>query len=189
VDHRVDQQGHSCWTPDGLDHRVYAEMHRLACMRLARAGLRRTGGTLQVTVLVHEAFLRLADADESLLTDKGRFLAAASIAMRDIIVEYCRRRARHKRGGGRCRMELSSSLGIDAAAVPFQLLALNEALERLETLDARKAQVVMLRYFAGCSVEQTAEALGISTATVKREWAFARAWLYSAIRRGARDSE
>ena len=152
---------------------VYEELRRLARARLAHepAGL-----TLQPTALVHEAYLRLAASGERQWDRRGHFFAAAAIAMRRILVERARRYQRIKRGGGQQRVELETE---PAALAPelTDVLAIDEALTRLESLDRRKAQVVLLRYFAGLTVEETAAAMELSPATVKNEWAFARVWL------------
>jgi RNA polymerase sigma factor (TIGR02999 family) len=158
---------------------VYDELRRLARSRLARE----PGGlTLQPTALVHEAYLRLVGDDASRLWDRrGHFFAAAAIAMRRILVERARHYRRVKHGGEQRRVELD--VGTPAARVdPAEVLAVDSALTQLERMDPRKAQVVMLRYFAGLTVEETATALQLSPATVKNDWAFARAWLHHALR-------
>jgi len=158
---------------------VYDELRKLARARLARE--RDANQTLQPTALVHEAYLRVAgDAPEQQWDRRGHFFAAAALAMRRILVERARHYQRLKHGAGGERVELDSAM-LRADPGLTDLVAVDEALTRLEQTDARKAQVVTLRYFAGLSIEETAAALDISPATVKNEWAFARAWLYRAL--------
>jgi RNA polymerase sigma factor (TIGR02999 family) len=152
---------------------VYDELRRLAAQRLAREV---PGQTLQATALVHEAYLRLVGVDPERPWDgRGHFFAAAAEAMRRILVENARRH-RLKRGGDRARVDL----GEDEPAAPEtddDLLALDEALERLALKDKTKAELVQLRVFAGLTLAQSAEVLGLSTSTADRYWAYARAWL------------
>jgi RNA polymerase sigma factor (TIGR02999 family) len=162
---------------------VYDELRKLARARLARE---RPDQTLQPTALVHEAYLRIAGGDQRAQWDRrGHFFAAAALAMRRILVERARHYQRLKHGAGGQRVDLDSGI---AAADPAltDLVAIDEALTRLEQTDARKAKIVALRYFAGLSIEETAAALDISPATVKNEWKFARAWLYRALDPGGR---
>ncbi len=163
---------------DDLLPQVYDELRRLARARLAREA---PGLTLQPTALVHEAYLRIVGDGRSQRWDRrGHFFAAAAIAMRRILVERARRVRRVRHGGGQARVALdpeAAAAGVDLGDV----LAVDEALAGLERLDPRKAQVVVLRYFGGLSVEETAEALALSPSTVKNEWAFARAWLHRAL--------
>ena len=158
---------------------VYDELRKLARVRLARE--RERHQTLQPTALVHEAFLRLSgDGGEQRWDRRGHFFAAAALAMRRILVERARHYQRIKHGREAERVELDSAImRVDPALT--DLVAVDEALTRLEQTDPRKAQIVSLRYFAGLSIEETAAALDLSTATVKNEWAFARAWLYRAL--------
>jgi RNA polymerase sigma factor (TIGR02999 family) len=158
---------------------VYEELRKLAAQRLAQE---RPGQTLQATALVHEAYLRLVDVpDAQRWNGRGHFFAAAAEAMRRILVERARRKGRGKHGGGRQRVGLE---GLELAVeLPVEsLLAFDEALEALARRDAATAQLVKLHCFAGLSVEQAAEALHISARTAYRDWAFARAWLYRAVR-------
>lgn len=158
---------------------LYDEMRALARARLRGE---RPDHSLQATALVHEAYLRLLGGDtRAAWNDRTHFMVAAAEAMRRILVDHARARGREKRGGGAVHIELS---GADAAHAldDDDVLALDELLPRLESLDARTADVVRLRYFVGLSVEETANALGVSARTVKREWAFARAWLFRALR-------
>jgi RNA polymerase sigma factor (TIGR02999 family) len=160
---------------------VYDELRQLAAQKLAHE---KPGQTLQATALVHEAYLRLVDADKAQhWNSRGHFFAAAAEAMRRILVEKARKKRRTRHGGGRQRLEL------DALAVPqsegaVDLLALDEALEKLAQEEPVKAELVKLRYFAGLSLEEAAACLGISPATAKRYWAVARAWLYAALADG-----
>ena len=159
---------------------VYDELRRLAASKLARE---RPGQTLQATALVHETYLRLVRDEQPHCATRGHFFAAAAEAMRRILVEAARRKARVKHGGGRRRYELDEA---DAIVLPdsIDLVALDEALAKLAREDPVKAQLVKLRYFTGLTVEQAGEVLGISRATADRYWTFARAWLYKEIRKG-----
>ena len=158
---------------------VYDELRKLARARLARE--RQPHQTLQPTALVHEAYMRVSGDDQSRLWDRrGHFFAAAALAMRRILVERARHYQRIKHGAGEDRVELDSGImRVDPALT--DLVAVDEALTRLEHTDPRKAQVVSLRYFAGLSVEETAAAMDLSPATVKNEWKFARAWLHRVL--------
>jgi RNA polymerase sigma factor (TIGR02999 family) len=159
---------------------VYFELRKLAASLMAKIP---PGNTLQPTALVHEAYLRLVGEEDLGWNSRGHFFGAAAQAMRQILVEQARRKAREKHGGGRRRTEVNEA---DFAIEPpsVDMLALHEALERIETRDPRKVQVVMLRYFAGLNEEETAAALGLSARTVRREWRFARAYLYDLLRDG-----
>ena len=157
---------------------VYDELRTLAAAHLRRE---RSDHTLQPTALVNEAYLRLVGAHHPPWQDRGHFFRAAAEAMRRILIEHARKRSRQKRGGGRVRVSLSD-VGPASWDEPEHVLALDEALRRLEEQDPRSAEVVQLRYFGGLSVQETAEALGLSERTVKREWTFARAWLHDALR-------
>jgi RNA polymerase sigma factor (TIGR02999 family) len=159
---------------DELMTQLYEQLRMLAHARMKDEP---AGQTLQPTALVHEAYLRLAGQGWQ---NRGHFFASAAIAMRRILVERARSRGRLKRGGGQAKaaLEMDSLTAQDSGAESLDLLALDDALMKLEQSDGRKAQVVTLRYFAGLSVEETAEALAISPATVKADWAFAKAWLH-----------
>jgi RNA polymerase sigma factor (TIGR02999 family) len=158
---------------------VYDELRKLARARLARE--RRPNQTLQPTALVHEAYLRVAgDGRDRRWDRRGHFFAAAAQAMRRILVDRARHYQRMKHGGDAEQVELDTAI-MRADPSLTDLLAVDEALTRLEQSDPRKAQIVSLRYFAGLSIEETAGALDLSPATVKNEWAFARAWLYRAL--------
>jgi RNA polymerase sigma factor (TIGR02999 family) len=157
---------------------VYEELRKLAAQKLAQE---KPGQTLQATALVHEAYLRLADQDPpQRWQSRGHFFAAAAEAMRRILVEKARRKASAKAGGGRKRVELEEvEPAIEGPEV--DLLGLDEALQQLAAKDKRKAELVKLRYFAGLTNEQAAEALGISTSTADSDWAYAKSWLRVAM--------
>ena len=159
---------------DHLLAAVYDELRSLARHRLAHE---RPGQTLQATALVHEAYLRLVGADDAHWHNRAHFFAAAAEAMRRILVEAARRKGRLKRGGGQQRRELNEADCV-VLGESVDLLALDEALERLAREDRPKAELVKLRYFAGLTVEEAGRVLGVSRATADRYWAFARAWLY-----------
>lgn len=156
---------------------VYSELRRLAEYYLRQE---RPSHTLQATALVHEAYLRLADENEIDWQNRAHFFGIAAARMRHILVDHARSRAAAKRGGGAYRLSLSE---VDQLAKQrdVNLLALDEALERLNALDTQKARIVELRYFGGLTIEETAEVLKISPATVKRDWSMARAWLLGEI--------
>jgi RNA polymerase sigma factor (TIGR02999 family) len=160
---------------------VYDELRKLAALRLAQE---KPGQTLQATALVHEAYLRLVGADregeapdEPLWNSRGHFFAAAAEAMRRILVDQARRKQADKHGGGRLRADLPEDLAAPDVRSD-DLVALDEALSRLERHDADAARLVKLRYFAGLSHQQAAETLGISRGAADRLWALARAWLF-----------
>jgi RNA polymerase sigma factor (TIGR02999 family) len=153
---------------------VYDELRKLAAARMAAEP---AGQTLQPTALVHEAYLRLVGGQERAWDSRGHFFAAAAEAMRRIVVETARRKKRAKHGGGRQRVEVELA-DLPTRLPPDDLLALDEALGRLEQLDPVKARLVTLRYFAGMTSEQAAAALNISRVTAHRYWTFARAWLH-----------
>jgi RNA polymerase sigma factor (TIGR02999 family) len=162
-------------TLDRLLPDAYLELRRLAAAYLRRE---RPGQTLQPTALVHEAYLRLAKDKPGRWQNRAHFCAIAANSMRQILVERARARAAVKRGGGQQRLTLVDNIDAgDAGPAPVDLLALDQALTRLAALDAQQARIVELRYFGGLSVEETAEALEISPATVKRDWSVARAFL------------
>jgi len=153
---------------------VYAELHRRAAAAMRRES---EGNTLQATALVHVAYKRLVDQRHVEWRNRAQFYGVAAQLMRRVLIDHAREHLAQKRGGGAHQVTLS---GIEAApddAGPVDVLALHEALERLALLDSRQARLVELRYFGGLSIDETAEALEISPATVKREWATARAWL------------
>src|SRR5262245_4621649 len=165
---------------------VYDELRRLAAQRMARE---LPGQTLQATALVHEAYLRLVGTDPDRPWDgRGHFFAAAAEAMRRILVENARRRHRLKRGGHRARVDLDAAQPA-APETDDDLLALDEALEKLAAKDPVKAQLVQLRVFAGLTLADAAGILGLSTATADRYWAYARAWLRVEIAGGEPPAE
>lgn len=156
---------------------VYQELRRLAhhYMRGERGG-----HTLQTTALVNEVYLRLAGIDGLQWRDRAHFFAMSASLMRRVLVDYARRRGREKRGGGVSVTSLDEQAV--AADPAVDVIALDDALERLAVVDARQSRIVELRFFAGLSVDDTAEALGISAATVKRDWATAKLWLYNELK-------
>jgi RNA polymerase sigma factor (TIGR02999 family) len=162
---------------DALLTQVYEQLRGLARRHMAQE---RAGLTLQPTALVHEAYLRLLGNGPVEFQNRAHFFAAAAEAMRRILIERARRRSRAKHGGGRARFDLSDSDKI-AEAPSLELLAIDEALERFAAEQPQKAELVKLRYYAGLTLEQAAEVLGISRATADRHWSFARAWLFDAI--------
>jgi RNA polymerase sigma factor (TIGR02999 family) len=156
---------------------VYDELREIAGAHLRGE---RQGHTLQATALVHEAYLRLGGGEHPAWDSRAHFFHAAGEAMRRILVEYARSRGRKKRGGGRIQVELDEAHLADWPA-PDEILAVDEAVRRLEEQDGRAAQVVRLRYFAGLEVKETAQAMDLSERTVMREWAYAKAWLRDAL--------
>jgi RNA polymerase sigma factor (TIGR02999 family) len=159
---------------------VYDELRKLAAVKLAQE---KPGQTLHATALVHEAYLRLVDVQiVQHWNSRGHFFAAAAEAMRRILVEQARRKRSLKRGGDRQRQPLEG-LEIEAPEPAVDLLALDELLERFEQMDPAAARLVKLRYYAGLTIPQAAEALGISTSTADRYWAYARAWLHAALKK------
>ena len=154
---------------------VYGELRKLAAAKLAQE---KPGQTLQATALVHEAYLRLVGPSNAPTWDsRGHFFAAAAEAMRRILVEAARSKARQKRGGQRQRLDIDAvDMAIEAS--PDQLLAIDEALDKFQREDAAAYELLKLRYFAGLNIEQAAAALGISAATAYRHWNYARAWLH-----------
>jgi RNA polymerase sigma factor (TIGR02999 family) len=159
---------------------VYDELHRMALRYLAGE---RSTVSLQATALVNEVCLRLLGWDQVRWQNRGHFFGTSAQMMRRVLVDIARRRRADRRGGRAVRVPLE---GIDVAAVEpdADLVAINEALEKLATEDSRKARVVELRFFGGLSMEETAQALGVSLRTANNDWAFARAWLYRALTEG-----
>ena len=152
---------------------VYDELRRLAAAYLRRE---RPGQTIQPTALVHEAYLRLLKDKPDRWQNRAHFCAIAAHSMRQILIERARARGALKRGGVQARVTLDEGL-LAADSPPIDILALDEALERLEAIDPEQARLVELRFFGGLTIEETAEAMNISAATVKRHWTIARAWL------------
>lgn len=159
---------------------VYDDLHRLARGQFAREP---SGHTLQPTALVHEAYLRLVEIRRVAWQDRAHFLALAATVMRRILVSHARKRRAAKRGGAAAPVTLLEEV-MGAPGPEVDLLALDEALRTLAELDARQARVVELRYFGGLTIEEAAEALGVSAATVKSDWQMARAWLFHRLGRG-----
>lgn len=162
---------------DRLLEMVYPELHRIAEREMRRE---RVGHTLQPTAVVHEAYLKLVDQSKVDWRNRAHFLGVAARAMRRLLVDHARRRLRDKRGGGATLVEIEAAAAQPGLAVPARsvdLLALDQALERLAALDAGQARLVELRFFGGLSVEESAEALGVSTATAGRDFRSARAFL------------
>jgi RNA polymerase sigma factor (TIGR02999 family) len=160
---------------------VYEELRKLAAQKLAQEA---PGQTLQATALVHEAYLRLVDVEKARHWDsRGHFFAAAAEAMRRVLIDNARRRRSQRRGGGGERRTLE---GLEAAAPASddELLAVNDALERLQQVDPPKAELVKLRYFGGLTIPEAAKVLGISVTTANRYWAYARAWLHEELSAG-----
>lgn len=159
---------------DRLMPLVYEELQRLARHHLRDE---RAGHTLNTTALVHEAYLKLVDQREVKWQNRAHFFALASMAMRRILVNYARRRNRAKRGGGTPRLTLDDGLVVMSDARAEEVVALDEALTRLEALNERAARVVECRFFAGLTIAETSEALGTSATTIKRDWRLAKTWL------------
>ena len=157
---------------------VYDELRRLASRYLRHE---RPGHSLQTTALVHEAYLKLVDTKKANWHNRVQFFAAAAKVMRHVLVDYARSRNAGKRGGAYCRLSLDEA-AISSEAKDADLLLLNEALNTLADIDPQQSRVVELRVFGGLTVEDTAEALGISPRTVKREWSMAKAWLHQQIK-------
>ena len=157
---------------------VYEELRRLAAAKMASEA---PGQTLQPTALVHEAWLRLTRDEKREWNDRTHFFAAAAEAMRRILVDNARRKRTERHGGGQQRVEMPE-IASAVMETDDKVLAVHEALEKFAVLDPQKAELVKLRYFVGMTIEQAAEALGISQRTAKRYWAFARAWLHEEIK-------
>jgi RNA polymerase sigma factor (TIGR02999 family) len=170
---------------------VYDELRKLAAQKLAQE---KPGQTLDATALVHEAYLRLVvpprsecqEPGEKHWNSRGHFFSAAAEAMRRILIDQARHKQSQRHGGGRRRQDIEHQ-EIAAAEPSLDVLAVNEALERFETVDPLKAQLVKLRYFAGLTIPQAADALGISPTTADRYWAYARAWLHAELKKDAPD--
>jgi RNA polymerase sigma factor (TIGR02999 family) len=158
---------------------VYNELRRLAAHKMASEP---AGHTLQATALVHEAWMRLVDSPAQSWQNRAHFFGAAAEAMRRILVARARRRRTQRRGSGAEHLDVDG-IEIASPAPEEQLLALNEALDRFATLEPRQAELVKLQYFVGLKIEEAAEVLGISEATAKRWWVYARAWLFDEITR------
>jgi len=161
---------------------IYDDLREMA-ERLMRE--ERSGHTLQPTALVHEAYLRLVDQTRVEWRDRTHFFAVAATAIRRILVDHARSHLTAKRGGRRERISLEAAGDAEAPTENVDLPALDEAMARLADFDERKSRIVELRFFAGLSIEETGEVLGVSHATVERDWSLARAWLYRELRRAA----
>jgi RNA polymerase sigma factor (TIGR02999 family) len=158
---------------DQLSELVYSELHRIAAREMRRE---RGGHTLQTTAVVHESYLRIFRAEPVEWKDRAHFFAVAARQLRRVLVDHARRRRSEKRGGGIVKLSLQE-WGAPAVELDERLLAVDEALARLESLDSRAAKVVELRFFGGLSEGEAAEALQISVSTLKRDWDFAKTWL------------
>ena len=167
---------------DELLPQIYAELQRLAASYLRRE---RPDHTLQATALVHEAFLKLIDQRAVRWQNRAHFFGIAAQAMRRILVDHARARAAGKRGDGARPVSLDQALALTDAP-DTDLLALDEVLTRLAALDPQQSRVVELRFFGGLTMEETAEVLHVSPATVGREWTLAKAWLYAELKRGTK---
>lgn len=163
---------------DQLLNLVYDELRRLAAYKMAQEA---PGQTLQPTALVHEVWLKLVGVGEQKFKNRAHFFAVAAEAMRRILIDRARRRQTQRHGGHYEQVELEET-GLAAPAADDQLLAVNDALEKFAQENPTQAQVVKLRYFGGMTIEETAQAMGLSVSTVKSYWVFARAWLFDAIR-------
>ena len=159
---------------------VYHELRRLAACKMSNEP---AGHTLQPTALVHEAWLKLVDSPAQSWQNRAHFFGAAAEAMRRILIDRARRKGRQRRGSGAEHLDLDG-LEIASPAPDDQLLALNDALDRFAALEPQQADLVKLRYFVGLKIEEAAEVLGISEATAKRWWVYARAWLFDEIQKG-----
>lgn len=168
---------------DKLMPLVYAELHRLAKRYMGRE---HAGHTLQTSALVNEAYLRLVDAHGVRWQNRAHFFAVSAQIMRRILVDFARARKNLKRGGGARQVTLDEGLVVSPES-GADLLALDEALEKLEVLNPRQSKVVVLRYFGGLNEEEVAEALNVSPRSVRHDWSLARAWLYRELFRGGGD--
>ncbi len=160
---------------EALTPLVHQELHRLAARYMAGE---RPGHILQATALVNEAYMRLVDWKDVRWQNRAHFFGMAAQIMRRILVDVARSRGRAKRGGAQLQVSLSEAALVPAAVESVDLVQLDDALGRLEALDARQSRVVELRFFAGLSLEETAHVLDVSVGTVRRDWSMARAWLY-----------
>lgn len=160
---------------------VYGELHRLAHQHMKRERRYQQAHTLQTSALVNEAYLRLIDQRNVRWQNRAQFFSIASRLMRRILVDHARARQYAKRGGGAVKVSLDEAAFVSQERAA-ELVALDDALTSLATIDQRKSQVVELRFFGGMSVEEIAEALGVSPVTVKRDWSTAKAWLYHAMK-------
>jgi RNA polymerase sigma-70 factor, ECF subfamily len=165
---------------EGLLPLIYNELRSLANNYLRRE---RADHTLQPTALVHEAYLRLVDQKNVKWQNRAHFFGVAANIMRRILVDHARRHTANKRGGGIEKQQLEEEIIVVSDEKSVELLALDDALEQLAKVDPQKSRIVELRYFGGLSVEETAEVMGVSAITIKRQWRMAKAWLYGQISR------
>ena len=159
---------------------VYNELHRQASRYLKKE---RGDHTLQTTALIHEAYMKLIDQSEVEWQNRAHFFAIAAQTMRRILVDYARTRKREKRGGDDVKLQLDDAINVSTKEKSIDLVALDEALDRLAEFDERQSRVVELRYFSGMTEEETAEVLGTSPATVRRDWNMAKAWLFHQLKK------
>lgn len=174
-----DWSGGSREAADRLMPLVYSELRKLAASYLQR---QRSDHTLQPTALVHEAYLKLLDVSQTNWQDRAHFFAVAAQTMRHILVDHARSVAADKRGGGAQKIELDEAVSFSNQNEDVDLIDLDEALKKLERQDEMQSRIIEMRFFGGLTVEETAEVLKISPATVKREWAMAKAWLFRQIK-------
>ena len=170
----------SASAPKELLELVYAQLRAIAQQRMAGE---RKSHTLQATALVHEAYVRLLGREDVQWADRGHFFRAAAEAMRKILIDHARGKNAEKRGGGKAALAITNVADLAADEHSDGILALDDAMERLEKVDAQAAAIVRLRFYAGLSEEAAAQALGISVRTVRRDWAFARGWLRQTLER------
>lgn len=166
-----------------LIRRAYDDLRRLARAQMAN---QRPDHTLTATALVHEVSAKLLQQSQEPSTSRGQFLALAAVAMRNFLIDHARGKARQKRGGGQRPLHLEEAC-VAAEDQPDELLELHEALGRLADVDQRRSRVVELRYFGGMSIDETAQVLEVSPATVKRDWQVARMWLFSELQQARRE--
>ena len=171
---------HRADSADALLKLVYAELHRQAHRYLQKE---RSGHTLQTTALVHEAYLKLIKQKNVSWESRSHFFGVAATMMRRILIDYAKTKHRLRRGGNRSDLPIENALTISVSKTDFDLLALDEALNRLAEKEAHLAKVVELRFFSGLDVVETAQVLGISESTVKRDWQMAKAWLHRELTR------
>lgn len=172
--------GRDTGASDAVLKLVYDELHRQAHRFLSRE---RPGHTLQTTALVHEVYLKLGKQGEIAWESRSHFFGIAARLMRQILIDYARTKRRAKRGGSKDKVPLEDALTVSVGTANFDLLALDEALTRLASKEEHLAKIVELRFFSGLSVEDTAEVMGVSDSTVKRDWQMARAWLQRELTR------
>jgi RNA polymerase sigma factor (TIGR02999 family) len=175
----ADWRGGNQQALDELMPLVYKELHRLADHYLRRE---RVGHTLQATALINEAYLRIINQDEVNWQNRAHFFGVAAQMMRRILVDHARSHLYAKRGGGAQKLTINEAIDLPQQERDLDLVALDDALQRLEQLDPQQSKIIELRFFGGLTIEETAEVLGISPATIKREWNWAKAWLYRELK-------